>query len=543
MRFFLTFFSITLAISLVYGQSGTLGEYIEEARRHAESGDLEGAIEVMRGTVQEYAEDPEGYTFLGLYLGQSAGEATDPQVKMSRVSEAFEMLDKAVSLDSLNVQARFHRGLMGVKVPEFFGRRGQGIEDLRAVVRISEKEPEKVAEQILVNTYGFLAEVYEERNEVGKAAAAWKKVIEIAPESEASERAEQALTKLSASARKGEEAAERGEDKPGFEARDSKQLVQIGQDYFDRGDYENAEGALMKAIAIDSSNAKAYALLGMTVGMKSARGYDEKIADDTDLRINQTMRSMEYLDKAVELAPQDMEMRLIRGMWGVNFPFFVGKLDQSIADLSRVIESDASDSMKAEALYGLGIAYRKKALTHWLQAIEQSPESEVAKAIFRSMRPRERRVDLSRYDAPIVSVDFVLGFQDEVPPQTAIWIENEAGDFVRTIYVSGFAGHAGSTQIALPGWSASSSYATDATTGASIDVGHYTYVWDLRDSSTQEVSGRKYVVKVEVSYWPSYQYQLVSAPIEVGGEATSVTVEEGNLIPYLNVRYLPTGRE
>jgi len=55
----------------------------------------------------------------------------------------------------------------------------------------------------------------------------------------------------------------------------------------------------------------------------------------------------------------------------------------------------------------------------------------------------------------------------------------------------------------------------------------------------KKVAPGDYVVKVEVSYWPSMKYQMVEAPIKIGGERTRSVVEEGHFIPYLEVRYLP----
>jgi hypothetical protein len=49
----------------------------------------------------------------------------------------------------------------------------------------------------------------------------------------------------------------------------------------------------------------------------------------------------------------------------------------------------------------------------------------------------------------------------------------------------------------------------------------------------------EYVVKVEVKHWPSMQYQLVSAAVNLGEKADRTVVEEGNIIPYLKVTYFP----
>ena len=55
-----------------------------------------------------------------------------------------------------------------------------------------------------------------------------------------------------------------------------------------------------------------------------------------------------------------VRLRFLRGIAGVEVPFFVHKLEQGIDDLNRVLKSDVPDATKAEALYWLGEAYQKK---------------------------------------------------------------------------------------------------------------------------------------------------------------------------------------
>ena len=45
------------------------------------------------------------------------------------------------------------------------------------------------------------------------------------------------------------------------------------------------------------------------------------------------------------------------------------------------------------------------------------------------------------------------------------------------------------------------------------------------------------MVKVEVTYRPSMEYQSVSAEIQLGEKDHRIIVEQGNLIPYLEVKY------
>jgi len=77
----------------------------------------------------------------------------------------------------------------------------------------------------------------------------------------------------------------------------------------------------------------------------------------------------EALDKAVSLAPENGEIRLLRGIAGVEMPFSVQKLERGIDDLNRVLRNDVPDSTKAEVLCWLGKAYQKKAMSYWIKVV------------------------------------------------------------------------------------------------------------------------------------------------------------------------------
>jgi len=317
-------------------------------------------------------------------------------------------------------------------------------------------------------------------------------------------------------------------------------LIELGEAYIDANNYEEAEKVLKDAINLDPSNVKAYKWLAEALGGIAEKGYDEKIYEDTGYRTNLAFEVMRVLDKAVTVAPEDVEARLMRGIIGVQMPFFVGKLEQGIDDLNKIIKNDAPDSIKAEALYWLGFAHQKKATTCWIEVVSKYSDSGASQLVFDGMYPGVRRIDISKYQRPFMVIDFVLGFRDELAPQTVVWIEDKDGKFVKTIYVSGFSGYAKEKQVNLPIWSNSSKFRdVEGVTGASIDLGHHIYVWDLTDSSGRKVKPGEYVVKVEVAYWPSMKYRLVSTHIKLGEKEAGKVVEEGNFIPYLEVKYFP----
>ena len=213
------------------------------------------------------------------------------------------------------------------------------------------------------------------------------------------------------------------------------------------------------------------------------RGYDGKIYKNANYLRNLAFEAYKAVNKATALAPEDGELRLLRGIIEVEMPFFVNKLEQGIDDLNRVLKSDVPDSTKAEAFSWLGEAYQKKAMSYWIKIVSEDPDSRASEVVFDRMKPEVKRFDLSQYQPPLLAVDFILGFQDELAPQTAVWIEDIEGKFVKTIYVSGFSGHVKEKQRRLRKWANSSKFIdVDAVTGAGIKLGHHIYVWDLKDN-------------------------------------------------------------
>ncbi|MBN1695341.1 DUF2271 domain-containing protein [candidate division WOR-3 bacterium] len=524
---FVVFFSFVV-------QAKSLKDYIEEAKALQNSGKVEEAAKLMEEALDTYPDSSSAYAYLGLYTGMQAGQTQDLVLAGKLVATSFEQLDKAVALDTLNVIARLHRGIMDIEVPDFFGKLNDGIKDFEFIVKRHQKSPKTVPNEILIQTYIYLGKGYQKQGENEKAISAWNKVIELAPGSVFAEEAKKHVKETPIL-----------DTKPSKEIikespKDAKSLMKEGKAYLEKENCEEAVAVFRKLLEIDSKNIEAYKSLALALGCLVEKGYDEKIYENTDYRTKIAFEVMNVLDKAVALSPGDGELRLTRGSVGVYMPFFLGKLDQSIEDLNKILESDAESSMKAEAMYHLGIAYQRKALEYWDKVIADYPKSDASKMVFESMRPGIKRIDTDKFKDATVVVDFVLGFQDALAPQTAVWIEDKKGNFIKTLYVSGFSGYVKEKQLWLKKWAESSKYVdTDAVTSASIDVGHHIYIWELKDHNGKKVKSGEYVVKVEVSSWPSMKYQLASVAIKINGKKNKSTVEEGDIIPFLEATYYP----
>jgi tetratricopeptide (TPR) repeat protein len=528
------FIILSIIFFNVNSQAKPLKEYIEEAKTNQNSGKIEAAVNIMEKATEEYPDSSSAFAYLGLYIAIQAGETKNFIRAGQLINESFQLLDKAVLLDTSNTIARLHRGMIEIKVPTFLGKLDNAVKDLEFVIKIHTKTPEKISKEILVQTYNFLGEGYQKQGKGEKANTAWKKVIELDPESNFAEEAKKQVKDLP------ETPNTTTEEKKNMESKDAKELMKTGKSYLDNKECKKAVDVFKELIAIDTKNVEAYTYLARALGCLAEKGYDENIYENTEYLSEIAFGAMDALDKAVALAPENPDLRFLRGSVGVHMPFFLGKLDQSIEDLDMVLENKIDKSKKAEALYYLGIAHQKKTMEYWDKVVLDYPSTEAAKMVLEGMRPKVKRIDPSKFKSSVVTVDFVLGFQDGLPPQTAVWIEDKNGKLVKTLYVSGFSGHVKEKQLWLKEWAAVSKYIdADAVTSASIDVGHHIYLWDLKDYNEKSVKSGKYFVKIEVSSWPSMKYQLVSAPIEIGGEEKRSIVEEGNVIPSLVVIYYP----
>jgi hypothetical protein len=342
-------------------------------------------------------------------------------------------------------------------------------------------------------------------------------------------------------------------------------MLTLGEAYFEAGDFLSSRQLLSKAAAVDSTNAQIFALLARTYITEAQKGYSEKIREDTDYQTRLIFHIFENMNRAIALAPENPQFRMLRGAYLVNMPVFAGfyeRMDgtrdvaatitgemvekdytgfvgQAIDDLKVIVRGDAPAEMKAEAYYYLGMAHRLLGLQYWQTLTKEYRRSDAAKRAWADMAPLVIGHEPEEITGERVLIRFNIAFQSDLPPQTAVWIEDAGGNFVKTLYVSGFSGNVKEKQIVLPAWAGSSKFQENNTTGASISYGLHRFGWDCTNSSGERVVNATYTVKAEVHHWPSMHYQIVSADIKVGGEAETKVVEEGDLIPFFEVRYLP----
>ena len=376
---------------------------------------------------------------------------------------------------------------------------------------------------------------------------------------------------LSASFIAGAEEASKDEEIKALERQLKKEpnntilLVALGKAYIEADDYGTARHLLSQAATIDSMNAGVFALLAESYIAEAGGGYSEKIHEDQDYQTRLIFHIMSNINRAIALDEGNVEYRFTRAAYMLEMPVFAGfyeRMDgtmdvaatithemvandylgfvgQAVGDLKMIVQSDAPDEMKAEAYYYLGRAHRMLGLQYWQTLTKEYRWTDASKRAWMEMAPTIEGHEAKKIEGESVMIRFNIAFESDLPPQTAVWIEDAGGNFLKTLYVSGFSGQAKEKQVVLPAWAGQSKFREDNTTGASIAYGLHRFVWDCTNSAGVRVPDATYTVKVEVHHWPSMHYQSVSAEIKVGGEAGIETVTEGDLVPFLEVRYVP----
>lgn len=487
--------------------SATLESYLADAKKLRAEEKITEGIALLEKAVAEYPNNSEAWNLLGEMIGDQIQKNPSFTAMFGLVSRAFACWDKALEIDPKNFTARFNRGAWAVNIPKFAGQLDKGVEDLKIIVNMLGASSDPQSSKQLIGASSLLAKGLQKQGDYEQAKAIWLNIIKMAPGSE-----------------------------PAKSAQDNVAGIDRVMSWYKKHGDRRAELTKLRAAILKEPNrVENYKQLAVALGAEAQTGYDPRIYLDTDFRTDLAFEGVNILDRAIALAPDDLELRLTRAANYVNMPFFVGKLDAGIEELQKIIALDAAPAVKSEALYLLGFAYQKKANTQWTSVVTEYPGTEASKQVFDALRPGVESLS-DELKPPLVTIDFILGFKDELAPQTAVWIQDQAGNFVKTIYVSGFSGFAREKQIDLPIYADKSKFAdVDAVTGASINIGHHLYQWDLKNVKGQSVKNGAYVVCVEVSFWPSMQYQRVEVPITIGKKSSQVVHKEGDLIPYVEV--------
>jgi hypothetical protein len=491
------------------------------------------AAAIMDSAVQKFPNDVEALSYFGLFAMQAAGQTKEFMQQGQWANKSWQALEKACALDSTYVRARYYRGLMGANAPEFLGWLDKGASDLEYVRRRMAARTDGLPDRDRIGALQNLAAAMRKKKNTAGLKTALGQLLLLAPDSEPGKKAHAELERLL------EESAPEPVVQPAALSMSTRDWMSKAKALLDQGRMREGIRACDEAIKTDSTSLSLILSVSNAVQKAVSAGYGRFIYDDQEARTLLAFEMVKVLDRAYALAPNDPTVRLRRGIIDVMMPFFVGKLDQGIGDLTWVSENAPQDSLKSEALFWLGYAYRQKGLNCWNTVAVEYKDQKAFKTVLNTLAPAVSRLDPDTLRKPVVVVEFALGFQDFLAPQTAVWIEDREGRHVRTLYVSGFSGFVREKQVVLPVWAQQSQFAgADAVTSASIDAGQYAFAWNCMDLTGKRVPDGRYTVRVETTFWPTMKMETASLALAIGKTGSKAAAAPGKFIPFFQARYI-----
>jgi tetratricopeptide (TPR) repeat protein len=498
--------------------SDTIEEVISQAKELATAGELEEAAETLEKAKLENPNNPDILVELGNVYSKQAG-STSNFLKAGKLSgQAFSMMDKALVIDPAHINAHLYRGILSVNVPKFMGKLKQGIKDLELI------QTKYGANQNLymVSSY-YLGKGYQKNEEYEKAVSAYKFIIMYGKETDFyqdSKTQYEVLTKET-------------------EADEKVDNYKLGMKYLEANDLYKAVEHLRLATQSRKDDLELHLVFARTLGQLAGQGYDETISEDVTTRAGIAHEVFEVLSHCVELAPGNDEILFLRGSVAVNLPFFVNSLETGIEDMEYFSQNGETDEMKGQASYLLNYAKEMQIVYDMAETGYQAETDEEKQHLLSQFVPTKSPIQQIEPEGEFLQIELTLGYRDQIAPQTAVWIEDENGNYLKTIYISGFAAFVKEHQMHLPRWAESSEFRDiEVVTGASIDCGKHLFYWDLTNYEGEKIEDKELVVKTEICHWPHVQYTEQALQINLKKRDSFENTGDNYLLSKLKVKHV-----
>lgn len=152
----------------------------------------------------------------------------------------------------------------------------------------------------------------------------------------------------------------------------------------DKKAVKRAKKLFQKLLELDPQNAEALAWYGSVLTL---RGRDVLFPVS---KLGYVSNGIKKMDKAVELAPDNINVRMVRTHNSLNLPGIFHRTKIAITDFEHLLtlkekrRQEFSKDLLAKIFFGLGNAYKKKedtnkARENWQKAVEVLPDSMEAK--------------------------------------------------------------------------------------------------------------------------------------------------------------------
>lgn len=506
------FFSLC---ALVYAQN--VEEISRQADEHMLQGEYTAAAELLEKGIRDNPDSADLLATYGMCLSKQAGSAT--MMKAGMLSEkAFKQFDAALQLAPEHMNATLYRGILSIQVPSFMGKLHQGIRDLENIRSKYGANP-----ALYVTSNYYLGIGYQKNEEPAKAVEAFHYILLYARDSQYYEDAKQRYETLAENTNRNSQIDHQT----------------LGMRAMENGDCDTAVEHLRQASRMHPENLALNLNFARALGELAQQGYDETIGDDVTARAGIAHEIHDVLTHCVALAPQDEEIRFLRGSVAVNLPFFVNSLQTGIEDLEYLSQEAQSAEIRAKAAFLLKQANDRKKVDELAEEGYMAQSDAEKQQLLAQFIITDSPLQQKKPDADCLQVDLTIGYRDQIAPQMAVWVEDIDGNYLATLYVSGFAAKVKEKQVHLPRWAKSSQFAgIDAVTSASIDCGSHRLFWDFTDPAGKLFTQTSFVLKSEICHWPHVQYTQQSLSIDLTSSSRFTSTGDGFLLPRIDAVYI-----
>ncbi len=496
--------------------SKTAEEYISSAFK-VESSDIFKATEIMEKASEEYPENADVLSVYALMLSKSAGQVSFLKAGMIS-SKAEKTFNKALEIEADHKDAILWRGILRINLPKFLGKLDKGIADLTK----SYSRAGISNDDYLLASY-YLGHAYIKKGDSEQAVEFFKNVVRYGVDSPFYQDSIQQLTELT------EKKAEDTETDVNFEAQADK--------YIEQEDYLNAYKLLTEATKQDTSNIELHLKYLNVIRVVSEDGYDEKTYEEVAFMSDLAFNVAYTLRRIVAMMPDNEDFHLLKAEVLSQLPFFVKSLDEAKEEALWVINNSSnSDNIQSAEKIKTRVEERTQRMELTDRFIASVSEKEKEKLV---TKMQFDKTEAKKPDGMLTEVTLSLGFGDYIAPQTAVWVENDKGNFIAPIYISAFSANIKEKQVHLPTWAKKSNFDDSLVkvTGASIDSGKHIFYWDNKDTEGNLLMRGDYYVYAEVSHWPHANYSIKKVKLSLGGKSYRQTTKGDWIISELKVEY------
>lgn len=360
-----------------------------ELHSHGINGDKEAVKKACEIFKKLCSQDPQNRlveAYFGSVTALMGRDAVNPNDRFKLAMKGLKTLDHAVSVEPDNIDIRSIRGHVCYRLPEmYFHRTGTAIEDFTYMISRYEEDSSCFTEEYYWQILFYLGSAYKELNRLQDAQAVWKKLLTVTSDPRYRKMVMQAGFKADGSLQKSGQPEVEAEEtswvsrpqnaetakkkdldegiklhyrasKPDSDWQDIQQAFQ----FFEKAYQDNPYDPVISAYYADCL---------------SITGREAK---DPPSMFSSAIKAIKIFDNAVNSSPDNIEIRLLRGIQSFRLPeSFFKRTATAVTDFEYLIRRYEQDNTTIpkefywKTLYLLGKAYQRLDMEKEARAVWQ----------------------------------------------------------------------------------------------------------------------------------------------------------------------------